>query len=545
MRKHTPALALLTVAALVTLSVASTPVAFAAGLAPQILVFQPEPLPTSISFTITVVPGGSPTTIVLDYGTTPAMGSTTAPQSVGDGTGPVTVTQTIEGLMPTSTYYVALVASNAIGRTPTGAVQVMTAPSGFTPPSGPGTGTGSSGTPGSGTQAGPSNWSVERLAHPAGRIGVAGPGVVEMSVPSVSCASPTHCVAVGSDLGLRRRFGPLGPLVEIREGAKWSIPSLRWPRSVAVPELSAVSCPTVSSCTALVSSVGSPDHSITPPHPFAVVEMGRAWKFEQLPTFPVSLVIKHAFGSSVILAGVSCTSASFCMAVGQGGSKSNTSSNGFPFAVVERGATWNVVLAPRLPNSQPGLLSGVSCSSPSACIAVGTQTQAHTQAPLIEEWNGAHWSIAVYPKPVSGSLLGVSCSSPSTCVAVGEGGAQGLVMSRQGAEWQVEPGVPVTPGSFDPVLSGVSCRSRSACTVVGFDQNQTGQAPLLESGAGQSWTSEELPHSTFVSTFADSSVGSGTPPIGVSCASATSCTAVGFYATRTNTGLPIAITTTP
>ena len=60
-------------------------------------------------------PRNSATGYVFQYGTTPALGSSTAPVNVGGGTNPVVVSQLIQGLSPNTTYYFKLVATNAFG----------------------------------------------------------------------------------------------------------------------------------------------------------------------------------------------------------------------------------------------------------------------------------------------------------------------------------------------------------------------------------------------------------------------------------------------
>jgi hypothetical protein len=60
-------------------------------------------------------PRHSATGYVFEYGTTPALGSSTAPLAIGDGTDPVSVSQVIADLKPDTTYYFRLVATNASG----------------------------------------------------------------------------------------------------------------------------------------------------------------------------------------------------------------------------------------------------------------------------------------------------------------------------------------------------------------------------------------------------------------------------------------------
>jgi hypothetical protein len=69
-------------------------------------------------------------------------------------------------------------------------------------------------------------------------------------------------------------------------------------------------------------------------------------------------------------------------------------------------------------------LNGVSCTSPTACTAVGTYANSAADKTLAESWNGTSWSIL--PSPNAGLpdalnvLNGVSCVSTTACTAAGE-----------------------------------------------------------------------------------------------------------------------------
>jgi hypothetical protein len=72
-----------------------------------------------------VVPNGAATTVSFNYGTTPALGSSTPSIPVGNGTSPVPVSQFIGGLLPNTLYYYRVIAANASGQI-TGAMSVFT-----------------------------------------------------------------------------------------------------------------------------------------------------------------------------------------------------------------------------------------------------------------------------------------------------------------------------------------------------------------------------------------------------------------------------------
>ncbi len=217
------------------------------------------------------------------------------------------------------------------------------------------------------------------------------------------------------------------------------------------------------------------------------------------------------------LNGVSCTSSTFCMAVG---------------AEIESwdGTAWTVVPSPSPSGSTSSGFYGVSCLSSTNCTAVGYSYEgtdgSATYQTLIESWDGAAWTITPSPTPGGGGyvyLLAVSCLSATNCTAVGYSAngtnAQTLIESWDGAAWTITPS-PNVNGRSESVLSGVSCVNAIDCTAVGYSQNggYYGQS-LVESWDGTSWSITPSPNPA----------GSdGSQLLSVSCVSATNCTAAGF-----------------
>jgi hypothetical protein len=127
----------------------------------------------------------------------------------------------------------------------------------------------------------------------------------------------------------------------------------------------------------------------------------------------------------------------------------------------------------------------------------------------------------VVPSPADGStssLAAVSCVSASSCTAVGsfigtEDEPQPLVESWNGTTWSIVSSP--SPSDENPsALNGVSCLSASSCTAVGY----SGESTLVESWDGSTWSIVSSPNgASFENNILD----------GVSCVSASSCTAVG------------------
>jgi hypothetical protein len=72
---------------------------------------------TSARLVVTIDPRNSATGYVFEYGTTPALGSSTAPLNIGGGTTPITVSQVVSGLAKDTDYWFRAVATNAFGST--------------------------------------------------------------------------------------------------------------------------------------------------------------------------------------------------------------------------------------------------------------------------------------------------------------------------------------------------------------------------------------------------------------------------------------------
>jgi hypothetical protein len=230
------------------------------------------------------------------------------------------------------------------------------------------------------------------------------------------------------------------------------------------------------------------------------------------------------------LNGVSCVSASSCFAVGEYYPPTSSASV-TPRTLAEswNGSKWSIVPSPS--NGSVGSsLAGISCVSASACTAVGYyDTSTHLPETLVESWNGSTWSIVSSPNQTAGGYLsGVSCVSATSCIAVGvyytagTNVLQTLVESWDGSTWSIVTSP--DEGTGDNQLYGVSCVSATSCTAVGVYTGSSGVLQtLVESWDGSTWS---------IVTSPDEGTDDNQLSA-VSCVSATSCTAVGNYDTST------------
>ena len=128
------------------------------------------------------------------------------------------------------------------------------------------------------------------------------------------------------------------------------------------------------------------------------------------------------------------------------------------------------------------MLNGVSCSSTSECTAVGNYYIGMSPVMVAQRWNGTKWSTQRTPTPTGASstaLDGVSCVSASACTAVGyyNNSTASVTLAERwnGTKWSIER-TPNPNGASNSELDGVSCVSASACTAVGYYINSTDTA---------------------------------------------------------------------
>jgi hypothetical protein len=163
---------------------------------------------------------------------------------------------------------------------------------------------------------------------------------------------------------------------------------------------------------------------------------GTAWTQRTTPT-P---------GRSGTLAGVACTGAAACMAVG-GHFRPTGNLVNATLAEQWNGTGWTTLSSPNPAGAGAAGLSGVSCPGPAACMAVGSGVDQTGESGFTvgESWNGTSWSLLKTPSPgaTSNELRGVSCTSQARCMAVGDttgfGNQHTLAEAWNGTRWSVVP----------------------------------------------------------------------------------------------------------
>ncbi len=325
--------------------------------------------------------------------------------------------------------------------------------------------------------------------------------------PSISCVSSTFCMSVGA---LGDKDQPTGTVpADVWNGSTWTQTSLPVPMSGDPPTPAqpvSVSCSGTTFCLA----VGAipPVHGIPPKQGMFVDRWdGSAWSPFQAPLTkqggddvdclssdacivvgtndgpPLTVEWNGTSWSTMpnttldvgVLASVSCSAVSSCLAVGW-------TMQGTLASERWDGSNWSDVPIPNEATGQQAeFLTDVSCPTPASCVAVGWHSFAVTptsggEAPIVDSWDGTAWSevplpIALVPQ-LNDNLYGVDCWAPGQCIAVG-GPQSGwtsvpsFVMSSDNGSWSVAGDPPVDPNGTENVLSSISCVAGWSCVTGG------------------------------------------------------------------------------
>ncbi len=272
---------------------------------------------------------------------------------------------------------------------------------------------------------------------------------------------------------------------------------------------------------------------------------GKGWSLQTVKAPAAALETK--------LEGISCTSASHCVAVGDYREASN---EWHTLAMLWNGSSWAEQTTPNPTDAgtDRAFLHDVSCTSTSACVAVGgyhyqISPGNEWQRALALRWDGEQWTMLTAPDVGAppnlstsyNDLQGVSCDAANSCMATGfyydtSVGLWKMLASRwTGTAWADKSPPPVKGPPLDKEMRfsqfyDVSCTAASACTAVGMQQDGLGVwRSLAARWNGSSWAFQDVPKVGHAGE---------TPLKGVSCTTSTACTATGW---RTGPRKPLAV----
>jgi hypothetical protein len=373
-----------------------------------------------------VNPNGADTKYYFEYGPTSSYGSKTSEASAGTGTTGVKENKGLSGLEPDMVYHYRIVARNS-GGTVDGADKSFTT----------------------------TGWAIQSTPNPE--------GAKASGLEWVACPSATVCEAAG---GETNSLGVEVPLAERWGGTEWSIQSTPAPVGAKESRFVGISCSSASACTAVGSYKNGSGVEVT------LVESwnGSEWAIQSSPN--------HEGAKSSELIGVSCTSSSVCEASGY---YENSSGATAMLAEGWSAGKWEVQSTPAPAGATSDFLLGVSCSSATVCMASGAYANSSGQeVPLVESWSAGKWEAQSPPNPEGAQatyLVDLSCSSATACEATGYYEKSFAYISFaehwNGSKWVVQP-APGPEGGKESELDGISCTSANTCTSVGAYINGSG-----------------------------------------------------------------------
>jgi hypothetical protein len=267
---------------------------------------------------------------------------------------------------------------------------------------------------------------------------------------SVSCPEAGLCVAVGHVAAVSG--GGVSPVAEIWNGTSWRMGGAVGGNAV----LNSVSCSSAKQCLAVgttIQPVTVNGMQTTITHPLVERWDGSGWSV----VAAAPLTTRGQFSS------VSCPDRNFCIMIG---TARLNGSNTTP--VAERWNGIGVRLMPQLglaPNQ-----TSISCATVAWCMTAGTSADgAHTA--VAERWNGHSWKTFALGR--AGVLHGVSCTSNTACTAVGTAGRHSFAASWNGASWHLTA-LPSARRWTGSAVTSVDCTG-GHCVAAGSATRRGGQ----------------------------------------------------------------------
>ncbi len=194
------------------------------------------------------------------------------------------------------------------------------------------------------------------------------------------------------------------------------------------------------------------------------------------------------------LGAVSCANARRCWAVGVAGP--NPAPAGTRTVVIvattNGGKSWK---AQQVAGGSTPQLSGISCPTPTECMAVGSNGASLPGSGVVVTTTdaGATWSPAMSP-PNALAISGVACAGPSDCTVIVSDGTETWSdhSADFGESWQQTGGLP------PPFLAGddLTCVVGGSCLVAGYVPTSNGHgagAVALSADGGQTWSLATVP----------------------------------------------------
>ena len=354
----------------------------------------------------------------------------------------------------------------------------------------------------------------------------------QAQVGSVSCASAGNCTAAGS---YTDSSGHTQAFVVSQVRGTWGtadeVPGTATLNTGGNAVINSLSCGSAGNC----SAAGSYTDSSLRTQAFAISQVGGTWGTAE--EVPGSATLEGAGGGAAIDS-VSCASPGNCSAGGYYDTKSATE---HPLVVSQVHGTWGKAHAIPVGVGHAAAVTSVSCASAGNCSAGGYYDFPGLQAFVISQVHSTWGTAKVVPRPGTGTggyalVTSVSCASAGNCSGAGSYTdsslhTQAFVVSQAGGTWgtaEEVPGTATLNNGGNDAINSLSCGSAGNCSAAGSYTDSSGRTQAFAvSQVGGTWgTTEEVPGTAALNTGGNAAVS------GVSCPSASNCSAGGTYQDR-------------
>ena len=357
---------------------------------------------------------------------------------------------------------------------------------------------------------------------------------------SVSCASAGNCSAGGF---YTDRYGHRQAFVVRQAGGAWGMA-----REVSgsgalnkggYAELSSVSCRSAGSCSAGGFYTGRSKHW----QAFVVDEKNGLWGSAK-PALGLAALNP---GGDAEINSMSCSSVGNC---GAGGGYWGGSHPGQAFVVNETGGVWGrakkIAGLAKLNTGGSAQVVSISCAAAGSCTVGGYYLSgSHTEAFVVSQvkriWGTAREvpGSAILNKGGYAQVYSVSCASRGNCSAGGSywdrsGHQQAFIASQVNGKWgsaREVPGSAALNTNGSAVVTSVSCATAGNCSAGGTYAVHSGWQAFVVSQVNGRWGNAEP-----VTGSQALSNGGPTAIYSVSCASASACSAGGYYVKSLSSG---------
>jgi hypothetical protein len=370
-------------------------------------------------------------------------------------------------------------------------------------------------------------WGKAALLPGAGKLGQGADGI------AVSCPSAGNCTAGGT---YELSGGADQVFVTSERNGRWgtarALPGLAALNTKGDGELTGISCGSPGNCLAAGSYLGSAVLG-------GYVAFQRNWRWGKAESVP-GLSTLNVGGDASVLS-VSCGSAGSCAVGGR-----YLDSNGLFQAFLATMTNWHWASAAEVPGTATlnaggsAELTALSCRQGSNCSAAGSYRPSPTTTSgfVVTEKNG-HWGSAIQvpglaPLNAGGTAYPntLSCGSAGNCAVGGSyrdaaGKSQAFLATQAGGHWSKAAeargtGALNTGGGAQ--VTAISCSSAGTCSAGGFYTTSSRLELFLTTERKGSWSKAiALPG------ILSHNKGSSTQLYSLSCTSAVNCSAGGYY----------------